>query len=166
MSMSARPVGTPDIPGSSACSDCERGVLIVLTTIPEESQNRADNGGRGTAVELTRLHEKPIAQRPRISGSLNRACGTGCAELTSMTADAMAPRAPTRRSSLPLRSDGNVQEESPLLHNVADSGNETVPGGNEAVPTKEALAPGHYVAVCNLPGHYHLGLWLNITVVR
>jgi len=68
-------------------------------------------------------------------------------------------------NSLPTKADGNVDEESPLLHNVADSGNETAPGGSEAVPTKESLAPGHYVAVCNLPGHYHLGMWLNITVV-
>jgi uncharacterized cupredoxin-like copper-binding protein len=69
-------------------------------------------------------------------------------------------------NSLPMRSDGNVDEESPLLHKVADSGNATAPRGSEAVPTTEALALGHYVAVCNLPGHYHLGMWLNVTVVR
>lgn len=68
-------------------------------------------------------------------------------------------------NSLPTRSDGTVDEQSSLLHNVADSGNETAPGGYEAVPTKEALAPGHYVALCNLPGHYRLGMWLNVTVV-
>jgi hypothetical protein len=45
-------------------------------------------------------------------------------------------------NALPLRSDGNVDEESPLLQKVADSGNATLPGGYEAVPTKEALAPG------------------------
>jgi uncharacterized cupredoxin-like copper-binding protein len=67
-------------------------------------------------------------------------------------------------NSLPIKPDGNVDEESPLLHNVADSGNETGPGSSAAVPTKEALAPGHYVAVCNLPGHYHLGMWLDIAV--
>lgn len=69
-------------------------------------------------------------------------------------------------SSLPLRPDGNVNEESPLLHSVADSGNATVPGGAASVPTKEALAPGHYVAVCNLLGHYHLGMWLDVAVVQ
>ncbi|HEY5164916.1 MAG TPA: sulfocyanin-like copper-binding protein, partial [Acidimicrobiia bacterium] len=69
-------------------------------------------------------------------------------------------------NSLPMRSDGDVAEESPLLHKVADSGSATAPGGIEAVPTNEALVPGHYVAVCNLPEHYHLGMWLNITVAR
>jgi uncharacterized cupredoxin-like copper-binding protein len=68
-------------------------------------------------------------------------------------------------NALPMRIDGNVNEESPLLHNVADSGNATAPGGSEVVLTKESLVPGHYVAVCNLPGHYHLGMWLNVTVV-
>lgn len=69
-------------------------------------------------------------------------------------------------NSLPLKSDGDVDEESPLLHNIVDSGNATPPGGSAAVPAKEALVPGHYVAVCNLPAHYHLGMWLNVTVVR
>lgn len=68
-------------------------------------------------------------------------------------------------SSLPMRTDGDVDEESPLLHKVADSGNQTAPGGSLAVPTTEVLAPGHYVAVCNLPGHYHLGMHLDVTVV-
>jgi uncharacterized cupredoxin-like copper-binding protein len=68
-------------------------------------------------------------------------------------------------NSLPMRPDGNVDEESALLHKVADSGNETALGGRLAAPTTEALAPGHYVAVCNLPGHYHLGMHLDVTVV-
>lgn len=67
-------------------------------------------------------------------------------------------------NSLPMRADGNVDEESPLLHSVADSGNETAPSGSQSVPTKEPLTPGHYVAVCNLPGHYRLGMWLDVTV--
>jgi hypothetical protein len=67
-------------------------------------------------------------------------------------------------NALPLRPDGDVDEESPLLHSVADSGNQTAPGGSESVPTKEPLTPGHYVAVCNLHGHYRLGMWLNVTV--
>lgn len=67
-------------------------------------------------------------------------------------------------NSLPMGADGDVDEESPLLHSVADSGNETAPGGSQSVPIKEPLASGHYVAVCNLPGHYRLGMWLDVTV--
>jgi hypothetical protein len=68
-------------------------------------------------------------------------------------------------TALPLRPDGNVDEESPLLVSFADSGNQTAPGGSESVPTKAPLTPGHYVAVCNLPGHYRLGMRLNVQVV-
>jgi uncharacterized cupredoxin-like copper-binding protein len=30
--------------------------------------------------------------------------------------------------------------------------------------TTSSLVPGHYVAVCNLPRHYRLGMKLNVTV--
>jgi uncharacterized cupredoxin-like copper-binding protein len=58
-----------------------------------------------------------------------------------------------------------VDEESALLHNVVDSGNETAPAGSDTMLTKEALALGHYVAVCKLPGHCQRGMWLDLTVV-
>jgi uncharacterized cupredoxin-like copper-binding protein len=64
---------------------------------------------------------------------------------------------------LPLSADGDVNEESPLLTNVADSGNPLKAGGTKSFTTA-SLVPGHYVAVCNLPGHYRLGMKLNVTV--
>jgi uncharacterized cupredoxin-like copper-binding protein len=67
-------------------------------------------------------------------------------------------------NALPVKTDGSVDEESPVLHKVADSGNETSPGASQSVRATEALAPGHYVAVCNLPGHYRQGMWLDVTV--
>lgn len=68
-------------------------------------------------------------------------------------------------NALPLRGDGNVDEESPVLRKVLDSGNATASNRSESVTTNASLGPGHYVAVCNLPGHYHLGMRLNVTVV-
>jgi uncharacterized cupredoxin-like copper-binding protein len=64
---------------------------------------------------------------------------------------------------LPLNQDGDVNEESPSLTTVADSGDALAPGGSKAVPTA-ALTPGHYVVACNLPGHYGLGMRLDVTV--
>ncbi len=66
-------------------------------------------------------------------------------------------------NNLPLKADGDVNEDSPLLTNVADSGEPLKAGGTESFKTA-ALSPGHYVAVCNLPGHYHLGMKLDVTV--
>jgi uncharacterized cupredoxin-like copper-binding protein len=50
-----------------------------------------------------------------------------------------------------------------LLTNVADSGEPLKAGGTESFKTAQ-LSPGHYVAVCNLPGHYRLGMKLDVTV--
>jgi uncharacterized cupredoxin-like copper-binding protein len=66
-------------------------------------------------------------------------------------------------NQLPLEANGDVNEDSPLLTNVADSGDELAPGGTKTFKTA-ALSPGHYVAICNLPGHYRLGMKLNVTV--
>lgn len=67
-------------------------------------------------------------------------------------------------NALPLDANDDVDEESPLLHNVADSGDTLAPGRTRSVPVK--LAPGHYVAVCNLPAHYGLGMKLDLTVTH
>jgi uncharacterized cupredoxin-like copper-binding protein len=64
---------------------------------------------------------------------------------------------------LPLKPDGDANEESPQLTKVADSGNALKAGGTETFKT-DYLSPGHYVAVCNLPGHYRSGMKLDITV--
>jgi hypothetical protein len=64
--------------------------------------------------------------------------------------------------SLPVDADGRVEEESPELENVADSGDPLKVGGTEAVKGK--LPPGHYVAVCNISDHYERGMQLNLTV--
>jgi uncharacterized cupredoxin-like copper-binding protein len=66
-------------------------------------------------------------------------------------------------NDLPTEANGDVNEESPLLTNVADSGDALAAGGTKSFTT-HALAPGHYVAVCNLPGHYKLGMKLDVTV--
>ena len=67
-------------------------------------------------------------------------------------------------NALPVGPDGNVVEESPLLVKIVDSGNATNPGASASVPASQPFTPGHYVALCNLPGHYRLGMWLNVTV--
>lgn len=67
-------------------------------------------------------------------------------------------------NALPLDPSGNVIETSPVLQKVLDSGNATNPGASESVATSQPLTPGHYVAVCNLPGHYRLGMYLDVSV--
>jgi uncharacterized cupredoxin-like copper-binding protein len=64
---------------------------------------------------------------------------------------------------LPLNADGDVNEDSPLLTSVADSGDALNPGKSKSFRT-DNLTRGHYVAICNLAGHYGLGMRVDVTV--
>ena len=73
-------------------------------------------------------------------------------------------RTDRQANKVPLRKDGDMDEESPLVKAVADSGSSLTPGeGRSVVAT---LSPGHYVAVCNLPTHYKLGMRIDLTVTK
>jgi uncharacterized cupredoxin-like copper-binding protein len=64
--------------------------------------------------------------------------------------------------NLPLLSNGRVNEDSTLLHNVIDSGGDIAPGSSATFGAN--LAAGHYVVVCNLPLHYRLGMHADFIV--
>ncbi|HEX4490335.1 MAG TPA: sulfocyanin-like copper-binding protein [Acidimicrobiia bacterium] len=63
---------------------------------------------------------------------------------------------------LPLGKDGDVIEDSPELKDVVDSGSALKPGSSRALFAH--LEAGHYAVVCNLPGHYHDGMHLDLVV--
>jgi len=63
---------------------------------------------------------------------------------------------------LPLGKDGDVIEDSPQLDNVLDSGSAIDPGATRALVAN--LKPGHYAVVCNLQGHYSLGMHISLNV--
>ena len=66
-------------------------------------------------------------------------------------------------ASLP-RAGSKVNEASPLLHVVAESGGALRPGATRSVPA--TLRPDHYVVLCDLPAHYGLGMRVDITVTN
>jgi uncharacterized cupredoxin-like copper-binding protein len=55
-----------------------------------------------------------------------------------------------------------VNEDSPDLETVLDSASDLNPGETRWITA--VLEPGHYVLVCNLPGHFHRGMHVDITV--
>jgi uncharacterized cupredoxin-like copper-binding protein len=63
---------------------------------------------------------------------------------------------------LPVDASGNVIEDSPLMHQVLDSG-DGLPAGHTQSLTVQ-LTPGHYAVICNLPGHYRFGMHLDLTI--
>ena len=64
--------------------------------------------------------------------------------------------------ALPLRPNRRVNEDSPTLASALDSGSSLNAGETRLLTT--TLDPGHYVIVCNLPGHYMAGMHVDITV--
>jgi uncharacterized cupredoxin-like copper-binding protein len=63
---------------------------------------------------------------------------------------------------VPLGADGDANEDAKVLTNVVDSGASLT--ANQTKVFVANLAPGHYVAMCNLAGHYRLGMRLDLTV--
>jgi uncharacterized cupredoxin-like copper-binding protein len=66
-------------------------------------------------------------------------------------------------TALPRQKDGSVDEESPALESVLDSGSSLQPGETR-VMFADLTAAGHYAMVCNLPAHYRLGMHADLTV--
>jgi uncharacterized cupredoxin-like copper-binding protein len=65
-------------------------------------------------------------------------------------------------AQLPLKADKSVDEDSKALEDDVDSGSD-IPAGTTRILAAN-LEPGHYALVCNLPGHYQLGMHVDITV--
>ena len=63
---------------------------------------------------------------------------------------------------LPFGKDDRVNEESASLDAVLDSGSSLVPGETRVLAV--SLDPGHYILVCNLPGHFNSGMHVALTV--
>jgi uncharacterized cupredoxin-like copper-binding protein len=66
-------------------------------------------------------------------------------------------------AALPRSKDGSVDEESSALDSVLDSGSSLQPGETRVL-FADLTATGHYALVCNLPGHYRLGMHVDLTV--
>jgi uncharacterized cupredoxin-like copper-binding protein len=71
-------------------------------------------------------------------------------------------KAPSSGSNLPLKPDRDVNEETPGLTSELDSGSSLAPGETRTLTAD--MPAGHYVAVCNLPGHYKLGMRADLLV--
>lgn len=64
--------------------------------------------------------------------------------------------------ALPLDEDGNVDEEALGINKVSDGDN--IDPGKAQTRQLDLTQPGTYVFLCNLAGHYKLGMWTIVTV--
>jgi len=63
---------------------------------------------------------------------------------------------------LPLAPDGNIAENAPGLNKISDGDN--IDPSKGQTRTIDLSQPGTYVFVCNLPGHYRAGMFIQVTV--
>jgi uncharacterized cupredoxin-like copper-binding protein len=71
-------------------------------------------------------------------------------------------KSPRSGSNLPLKPDADVNEETPGLTSRLDTGSSLAPGETRTLTAD--MPAGHYIAVCNLPGHYQLGMRVDLLV--
>ena len=71
-------------------------------------------------------------------------------------------KAPSSGSNLPLKPDADVNEKTPGLTSELDTGSSLAAGETRTITAD--IPAGHYIAVCNLPGHYKLGMRVDLLV--
>jgi uncharacterized cupredoxin-like copper-binding protein len=64
--------------------------------------------------------------------------------------------------ALPLAGDGKVDENGAGITHLDPEAEDVAPGKSKAIAVD--LAPGRYVLICNLPGHYTQGMHAVLTV--
>ncbi len=65
-------------------------------------------------------------------------------------------------AQFPLTAEGMINEDAPTMHLLSDGDN--VDPGKSQARTVDLSAPGTYVFVCNLPGHFKAGMLTVVTV--
>jgi uncharacterized cupredoxin-like copper-binding protein len=80
-------------------------------------------------------------------------------EATDMSHEFVIFKTDLPANNLPLNSDGNVDETQ---LNLVDAIRGLAAGDTQDLTVN--LQPGHYVAICNLPGHYKQGMYIDFTV--
>jgi uncharacterized cupredoxin-like copper-binding protein len=65
-------------------------------------------------------------------------------------------------SSFPLDKDGNIIEDGPGVNLVSDGDN--IDPGKSQARAVDLSKPGQYIFVCNIPGHFHAGMFTVVNV--
>jgi uncharacterized cupredoxin-like copper-binding protein len=135
------------------------GAVVVAT--------RSDSGGASTTVEA-RLSEWQVDADPRVGAGdvtfVVRNFGTMPHEMLVLQTDTPAHELPITDSGdppVPVATGADkVDEEA----SVGETGGEPLEPSETRTFVVKDMAPGHYVLLCNLSGHYQLGMATDLTV--
>jgi uncharacterized cupredoxin-like copper-binding protein len=147
-------------------------VAVGLAVRADDTRNKATTLAAGSATALGATASAPVT--PLAVTERNFAIAPAQTSLPAGLVDlAVTDRGPSAHEmlifqtdlpadKLPLGPDGRVDEAGDGVLKVFDSGDNIDVGTTKTFHI--ALAAGHYVMVCNLPGHYLAGMHTAFTV--
>jgi uncharacterized cupredoxin-like copper-binding protein len=138
--------------------------LLVCAAVLIVGLARRSTGGLSVPSDYTVVHLEEFTYGFRLPATTLPAGNTLFVDLNqgSIPHEFVLFKTALSATKLPLGTDGDIVEDSTELEDIVDSGSD-IPPGNTRLLTAD-LAPGHYVLVCNLPGHYKSGMRLDVTV--
>ncbi len=80
----------------------------------------------------------------------------------SVTHEFVVEKTDLTPDKLPMSSDGSVDEEK--LTSMGEQGD--IEAGKTVNLTIDFHDPGHYVIICNLPGHFQKGMYSEFTITQ
>jgi len=153
-SVTFNPVKTSSGPTAAATSEATVEPTTAASTAPSGEPTSA-----GTADVAIHLSEWSVGVPTTIAaGTVNLSItniGKIQHELLVFKSD-LAP------STFPLDSHGNIIEDGPGINLVSD-GENIDPGAMQSRKV-DLSKPGQYIFVCNIPGHFHAGMFTVVSV--
>jgi len=128
--------------------------LALVTTLVVAAPNAMAATIKATLHDDTVQLDTNTASAGKITFQVTNAAEKTTHELVILKTD-------LAEDNLPMKADGTVDESK--LSNKGEA-EDVLPGKTKKVTVK--LAPGHYVLICNTPGHYKMGMHTVFTVTK
>jgi uncharacterized cupredoxin-like copper-binding protein len=125
----------------------------------QQAQTAAGAGGGAAALGVTERDYAISAQQPNVLAGAVELHVTNNGPSAHQLLIFRTDLAPDR---LPVSPTGGVDEQGAGVQKVFDSAGTIAAGATKTFLA--SLPPGHYVLVCNLPGHYQSGMHTALTV--
>jgi len=152
----ATAAGVPSLTYAPAAPAASQAAGAQATAVPTASAaSTSASPATGPAVSLTEW--KVIVAGTIKSGKIDLAISN----IGAIPHELLVFKSNRDPSAYPTDAAGNIKEEGAGVALVSD-GDNIDPGGSQARTI--SLAPGKYLFVCNIPGHFKAGMFAVVTV--
>ena len=129
-------------------------ILGVIALVAVSCSNGDEGGVDATLADFSIVLASPSAPSGSVTFNVTNDA--------SQVHEFVVFRTDLGEDALPTDENGDVDEEGSTQLTLVDE-IEDIQGGAQPSLTVD-LEPGHYVVVCNLPGHYRQGMYASFTV--